>query len=92
MNPQNELSQAMFLPSSPCNPIPFANGLVEGCKQNGIDWIQSDEAKMILFTILQQAYGTAFLLDSFKEFQKFYALYYKKEENGRKENELKRMG
>ena len=30
----------------------------------------SDEAKHILFTILQQAYGTAFKIDSFDEFKR----------------------
>lgn len=63
------LSQAMFEEYTTCNPIPFLNGLVEGCKQNGTDWIRSNTAKRILFTILQQAYGTAFKLDSFEEFQ-----------------------
>lgn len=71
--PEDELyhlSQAMFENSLPCNPIPFANGLVKGCKENGTDWIQSNTAKRILFILIQQAYGTAaFELNSFKEFQ-----------------------
>jgi len=64
-----ELSQAMFALSTPSNPIPFANGLVKGCKENGTDWIRSFTSKRILFTLLQQVYGSAFRLDSFEEFQ-----------------------
>ena len=67
-----KLAKAMFLPSLPCNPIPFCNGLAEGCKLNGTDWIRSDEAKMIMHTILQQMYGQAYQIDSFKVFQDFY--------------------
>ena len=65
-----KLSQAMFEDSLPCNPIPFANGLIKGCRENGTDWIQSNTAKRILFVLIQQAYGRAsFNLDAFAEFQ-----------------------
>lgn len=67
---RKELEKGMFADFSPCNPIPFLNGLIEGCKAEGTDFIQTDEAKRILFTILQQAYGTAFRLDSFDEFKR----------------------
>jgi hypothetical protein len=67
---RKELSKGMFAEFTPCNPIPFLNGLVEGCKVEGTDYIQTDEAKRILFTILQQAYGTAFKIDSFDEFKR----------------------
>lgn len=64
------LEKGMFADYSPCNPIPFLNGLVNGCKVEGTDYIQSDEAKRILFTVLQQAYGVAFKIDSFDEFKR----------------------
>jgi hypothetical protein len=67
---RKELSKGMFAEFTPCNPIPFLNGLVEGCKVEGTDYIQTDEAKRILFTILQQAYGTAFKIDAFDEFKR----------------------
>jgi hypothetical protein len=78
MNELKELSEAMFASSMPSNPIPFANGLATGCKTNGTDWIRTDEAKRILFTLIQQAYGQAVLFDSFKEFQRLYEEHYKK--------------
>ncbi|HUU89103.1 MAG TPA: hypothetical protein VMX17_15315 [Candidatus Glassbacteria bacterium] len=76
MNDLKILSKGMFAPSMPSNPIPFANGLIEGCKQNGTDWIRTDEAKMILFTIIQQSYGQAVLLDSFREYQRLFQVAY----------------
>jgi len=67
---RKELSKAMFLEYGPSNPIPFLNGLKQGCKDEGSDYIQTDEAKRILFTLLQQAYGSAFKIDSFEEFMR----------------------
>lgn len=67
---RKELEKGMFADFSPCNPIPFLNGLIEGCKAEGTDYIQSDGAKRILFTIIQQAYDTAFRIDSFDEFKR----------------------
>lgn len=65
----NELGKAMFGISTPCNPLPFLEGLKMGVKEMGTDWIRSDDAKRILFTILQQVYGSAFKIDSFEEFK-----------------------
>ena len=62
------LSNAMFSNALPCNPIPFLNGLIEGVKLNGTDYIQSDEAKKILQTILNQSYGQLFNIDSYNEY------------------------
>jgi hypothetical protein len=67
---RKQLSKAIFAEYTPCNPIPFLNGLKQGCKDEGTDYIQSDEAKRILFTILQQAYSVAFKIDSFDEFKR----------------------
>lgn len=65
-----QLSKAMFLNSLPSNPIPFLNGIIEGCKLNGTDYIQTDEAKRILFTILCQSCGSLFHLDSLTEYER----------------------
>lgn len=72
---RKELSKGMFADFTPCNPIPFLNGLLNGCKAEGTDYIQSDGAKRILFTIMQQAYGTAFRIDSFDEFKRLKATF-----------------
>lgn len=74
------LASAMFAEYTPSNPLPFLNGLIDGVKLNGTDYIRSDEAKKIMFTILQQMYGTCFLLDSFAEFQRLLNL----KEDGKK--------
>lgn len=64
------LAAVMFSEALPSNPLPFLTGLIDGVKINGTDWIRSDEAKMILFTVFQQMYGQAVLFDSFDEFQR----------------------
>ena len=66
----NELSSAMFAPSFPCNPLPFLNGLIEGCKVNGSDYVQSDEGKRILYVLIAQSYGQLFNIESLSEFQR----------------------
>jgi len=66
-----KLAQAMFSPMTSVNPIPFLKGLEKGVRKYGTDWINTDQSKMILFTILQQAFGTAFRLDSFDLYQWF---------------------
>jgi hypothetical protein len=67
---RKELEKAMFAEYLPCNPIPFLKGLMYGCKEEGTDYIQTDQAKRILFTIIQQAYGIAFILDIPNEFRR----------------------
>ena len=68
METLKELSQAMFCNSMPCNPQPFINGLNEGCKTNGSNYIETDEAKRLLFVLLCQSYGQLFNIDSLTEF------------------------
>jgi len=65
-----ELSNAMFRNALPCNPIPFSNGITQGCTKNGSDYIQTDEAKRILYVLLCQAYGQIFNLNGFDEFNR----------------------
>jgi len=66
----SELQNAMFAPSFPCNPIPFANGIVEGCQNNGSDFIKSDEGKRILFVLNAIAYGQLATIDMIDEYNK----------------------
>jgi hypothetical protein len=70
MEANKELSKAMFNNSMPCNPIPFLNGIVTGCKNQGSDYIQTDEAKRILYILLCQSYGQVFNINAFEEFNR----------------------
>ena len=79
-----ELSEAMFNASFPCNPIPFINGLNLGIKLNGMDWINTNQAKRILFIIISLSYNQFFNLDNLEEY-----IYLKNEyEETRKINKL----
>jgi hypothetical protein len=42
----------------PCNPTPFATALLTGVRENGMEWIESDEAKAILWVLMTQAYNS----------------------------------
>ena len=64
------LTNAMFAPSFPCNPLPFLNGLIDGIHENGTDYIMTDEAKKMLFVIIAQSYGQLFNIDSLSEYQR----------------------
>jgi len=64
------LSKAMFEPSFPSNPLPFLNGLHEGVKKYGSWWLKTDTAKKILYVIIAQAYGQAFKLESWDEYER----------------------
>ncbi len=65
-----DLSLAMFAASFPCNPLPFLNGLIDGCKVYGSDYMKTDEGKRILFVLIAQSYGQLFNIDSLTEFSK----------------------
>ncbi len=62
------LASAFRSSGFPCNPIPFLNGLAEGVRENGTDYIKSDEAKKMLLVIIQQSYGQAASVDTYEEF------------------------
>ena len=68
MNTLKDLENAMFSNACPCNPIPFANGLIEGTWENGTDWIKSDQAKKILYTLIVQSYGQVFTIECLTEY------------------------
>jgi len=65
-----KLTEAMFNPSFPINPIPFANGLADHVRENGTDSIQSDEAKKILWVLIAQAYGQLSKVDLCDEYDR----------------------
>ena len=64
----NKLEKAFMEASLPCNPLPFLNGIKEGVKRNGTDWIKSDQAKRILYVLIMQSYGQLFKIYSLKEY------------------------
>jgi hypothetical protein len=66
----NNLTQAMFSPSFPGNPIPFAKGLVELVRSEGTNSIQTDEAKSILWILMAQAYGQLATIDLHTEWSR----------------------
>ena len=62
--------KAMFQQSLPCNPIPFANRIIELVKENGTDFIKSDECKACLFILNSLSYNQLFSIDSITEYGK----------------------
>ena len=78
-NPDHEASftgepdyylDAMFCSAMPCNPIPFANALAEYVRLNGTASIQSDEAKQLLWVLINQAYGQLSTVDTVAEYER----------------------
>jgi len=60
---RKNLTTAMFSPSFPINPIPFANGISEMVMNGGTDTIESDEVKKVLWVLMAQAYGQMATID-----------------------------
>ena len=61
---------ALFSECLPVNPLPFlikATGLI---RENGPDYIQSDQIKAILWVVLTQIYGQLATIDLFKEWDR----------------------
>ena len=52
------------------NPIPFARGLVKLLELEGMDKIQSDEGKAILWDLNQMAYGQLATIDMIEEWNR----------------------
>jgi len=66
---------AMFGNSFPVNPIPFALTLAKMVKEGGTDTIQSDEARMILWTLIAQSYGQLAEISMFDEWSRLFKKY-----------------
>ena len=55
---------------APASPLPFLFALVDCIREQGPDWLGTDEAKALLFPVLLLTYGTTFHLDSAGEFRR----------------------
>ena len=66
----NRCAAAMESPSMPCNPIPFANALVDGCKLYGSDFVKTDKGKRILWILNAISYGQLANIDLMDEYSK----------------------
>lgn len=62
-----DADQAMFSPTFPCNPRPFARALDRLC-DGDTGAIRSDEAKRILWILMAQAYGQLAKVDFYEEY------------------------
>lgn len=56
-------SESMFCEAFPCNPRPFALAIKHGCDVYGTNWIQTTEAKQILWTLMAMAFGQLAKID-----------------------------
>lgn len=54
----------------PVNPLPFLYALADSVKEKGTDWVRTDHAKAILFTLIQMAYGQNFSLEGMVEYER----------------------
>jgi hypothetical protein len=68
----DNIALAMFSPSFPVNPIPFAVGLARFVKENGSDSIKADDAKQILWILMAQAYGQLGTVDIGDEWNRLW--------------------
>lgn len=66
MNEPEHLAKGMFADSLPGNPKPFAHALTNFDSIS----IQSDQAKMILWTLMAMAYGQAATIDLYDEWRR----------------------
>jgi len=57
-------------PALPSNPLPFLFALADCIRQQGTDWLRTNEGKALLFPVLLMAYGATFHLDSVTEFER----------------------
>jgi hypothetical protein len=58
----------------PVNPLPFLYALADSVKEKGTDWIKTDHAKAILYTLIQMSYGQGFHLDGMTEYDRLRCL------------------
>lgn len=70
----NQEAKAFCARALPVNPLPFLYALADAVKEKGTDWIRTDNAKAILFTLIQMAYGQSFNLDGVAEYERLRIL------------------
>ena len=61
---------AMFSEFLPVNPLPFLIKATELIRENGPDYIQSDQIKAILWVVLTQSYGQMASIDLSEEWDR----------------------
>jgi len=69
------LVTAFKSPALPCNPIPFATAIADMVRDHGTSWIQSDQAKSLLYCLNQMAYGQLYTIDSISEYERLTKLF-----------------
>ena len=72
--PFNQEARAFYARALPVNPLPFLYALADAVKEKGMDWIRTDNAKAILYTLIQMAYGQGFHLDGIAEYERLRCL------------------
>lgn len=73
---QDNLHKAFMNQCFPCNPLPFSIGLTHLVKENGSDFIKTDKAKAILWTLMAQAYGQLATIDLFTEWNRLEKIFH----------------
>jgi len=68
---------AMFSECLPVNPTPFLIKATELIRENGTDYIKSDQIKAILWVVLAQSYGQLALIDLSKEWDRLSQVFNK---------------
>jgi len=72
--PFDQEARAFLARILPVNPLPFLYALGDSVKQQGTNWIRTDQAKAILYTLIQMAYGQDFHLDGIAEFDRLRSI------------------
>ena len=72
--PFDQEAKAFFARILPVNPLPFLYALADSTKEKGTDWIRTDQAKAILYTLIQMAYGQNFQIDGLAEYERLREL------------------
>ncbi len=73
-----QIQAAMFDPSLPCNPIPFAHALSDLVISTGTDSIRGDSARRILWVLMAQSYGCLATIDLTDEWSRLFHSFYEK--------------
>jgi len=67
-------ARVFYARALPVNPLPFLYALADSTKEKGTDWIRTDQAKAILYTLIQMAYGQNFQIDGLAEYERLREL------------------
>jgi hypothetical protein len=67
-----ELGNAMFCNALPTNPTPFLNALIVGVKEEGTNWLRSDEARRLIWLINTMSFSDMATINQTEEFNRLY--------------------